>query len=162
MRKQIPPEKTKDVIAFASKAPPERLKSIREGLGVLAWGQSEYVRQFGLSVKQTEPLSLNARVLAPPKLLYGTQSKQPTIQPREGAWNMMDKKFYKPMTVRHWVILVYERPTRFPQAKVDQLKAGFIEGCEKVGMVVINKEPPVTWENAQGSIQTVSHFLSCL
>ena len=44
MRKQIPPEKTSEVLAFATKRPPERLSSIRAGLGVLAYGQSEYVR----------------------------------------------------------------------------------------------------------------------
>ena len=44
MRKQVPPEKTKDVLDFATKKPQERLASIRNGLGVLAYGQSEYVR----------------------------------------------------------------------------------------------------------------------
>lgn len=34
MRKQIPPEKTKDVLAFATKRPSERLASIAKGLGV--------------------------------------------------------------------------------------------------------------------------------
>ena len=44
MRKQVPSEKTKAVLEFATKKPPERLDSIRKGLGVLAYGQSEYVR----------------------------------------------------------------------------------------------------------------------
>ena len=34
MRKQVPPEKTKDVLEFATKKPNERLGSIRNGLGV--------------------------------------------------------------------------------------------------------------------------------
>ncbi len=44
MRKQIPPNKVTDVLSFAAKSPPERLDSIRQGLGTLAYGQSEYVR----------------------------------------------------------------------------------------------------------------------
>ncbi len=44
MRKQVPSEKTKDVLAFATMKPADRLNSIRKGLGVLAYGQSEYVR----------------------------------------------------------------------------------------------------------------------
>lgn len=44
MRRQVPPEKTKDVLDFATKRPDQRLASIRNGLGVLAYGQSEYVR----------------------------------------------------------------------------------------------------------------------
>jgi hypothetical protein len=44
MRKQVPPEKTKDVLDFATKKPRDRLESIVNGLGVcgfhckdLAW-----------------------------------------------------------------------------------------------------------------------------
>ena len=44
LRKQVPSEKTKDVLNFATKRPEDRLNSIRNGLGVLAYGQSEYVR----------------------------------------------------------------------------------------------------------------------
>ena len=34
MRKQVPPEKTKDVLEFATKKPHERLQSITNGLSV--------------------------------------------------------------------------------------------------------------------------------
>lgn len=34
MRKQVPPEKTKDVLDFATKKPQDRLRSIHNGLGV--------------------------------------------------------------------------------------------------------------------------------
>lgn len=34
MRKQVPPEKTKDVLDFATKKPHDRLASIKAGLGV--------------------------------------------------------------------------------------------------------------------------------
>lgn len=34
MRKQVPPEKTKDVLDFATKKPEDRLASIRNGLSV--------------------------------------------------------------------------------------------------------------------------------
>jgi eukaryotic translation initiation factor 2C len=82
MRKQIPPEKTKDVVEFATMHPTNRLQSIRNGLGVsrvtvklicyahidlqvLAYGQSEYVRQFGLHVEDAAgPLAVQARVVS--------------------------------------------------------------------------------------------------
>lgn len=37
MRKQVPPERTKDVLDFATKKPADRLNSIRAGLGVRAF-----------------------------------------------------------------------------------------------------------------------------
>ena len=45
---------------------------------VLAYGQSEYVRQFGINVNP-ELHSLKARVLDVPTLQYGASSKQRTI-----------------------------------------------------------------------------------
>jgi eukaryotic translation initiation factor 2C len=95
MRKQVPPEKTKDVLEFATKKPRDRLASIVNGIGVcsfhvkvppdlmslqvLAYGQSEYVRQFGMNVDSSGPLKVQARVLRPPTLKYGPGSKQLTI-----------------------------------------------------------------------------------
>lgn len=95
MRKQVPPERTKDVLDFATMRPKDRLASIRNGLSVrsailwlllsshptqvLSYGQSEYVRQFGMAVDESSPLRVNARVLNPPTLKYGSGSKQPTI-----------------------------------------------------------------------------------
>ena len=56
MRKQVPPEKTKDVLAFATKKPHERLQSIRAALGVLSYGQSEYVRVSSNALVQRKPV----------------------------------------------------------------------------------------------------------
>lgn len=75
MRKQVPAELTKNVLEFATKPPQERLRSIKNGLGVLAYGQSEYVRQFGMKLESLEPLKVNARQLPPPTLNYGKGSK---------------------------------------------------------------------------------------
>ena len=44
---------------------------------MLAFGQSEYVRQFGMNVETAAgPLPTQARVLQPPTLQYGPGSKQ--------------------------------------------------------------------------------------
>ena len=61
MRKQVPPEKTKDVLNFATKRPHERLNSIRQALGVLNYGQSEYVRVSQGMVKGTPTFRLHMR-----------------------------------------------------------------------------------------------------
>jgi hypothetical protein len=49
-------------------------------LQVLEYGQSDYVRQFGMNVETTAGfLPVSARILNPPTLKYGPGSKQPTI-----------------------------------------------------------------------------------
>ncbi|EIW61996.1 argonaute-like protein [Trametes versicolor FP-101664 SS1] len=144
MRKQVPPEKTKDVLDFATKKPHDRLASIKAGLGVLAYGQSEYVRQFGLVMApNAAPLSLQARVLEAPVLQYGPGSRQPTIRPRDGQWNMVDKKFWKPSSIKRWCIVVFERKERFRQDVAEQMVKGLLESFEKAGVEVKEREPVI-------------------
>jgi eukaryotic translation initiation factor 2C len=79
MRKQVPPDKTPLVLEFATKKPEERLGSITKGLNVLQYGQSEYVRSFGLTVDSTGPVRIQARVLNPPTMIYGAGSRQVNV-----------------------------------------------------------------------------------
>ncbi|KAI0677583.1 argonaute-like protein [Trametes maxima] len=148
MRKQVPSDKTKDVVEFATKRPLERLASIREGLGVLAYGQSEYVRQFGLVVQpNAAPVTLQARVLDPPVLQYGQGSRQPTIKPRDGAWNLIDKKFFKPAKISRWCVAVFERQNRFRPDLAQEMVRGLIQALASVGVQVEEHEPVIKWAN---------------
>ncbi|KAF7292384.1 Argonaute-like protein [Mycena chlorophos] len=152
MRKQVPPEKTKDVLDFATKRPSDRLRSIRQGLELLAYGQSEYVRQFGMNVNSAAgPLQVQARVLKPPTLRYGQGSRQPTIVPRDGAWNMVDKRFFKPVTIERWVVVVYEQQRRFNDQAAQDMIQGLVNSCRDVG-IKLAPTPFVFWENGQGRI----------
>ncbi|KAJ8519388.1 hypothetical protein ONZ45_g3684 [Pleurotus djamor] len=153
MRKQVPPEQTKRVLDFATKKPADRLQSIKLGLSVLDYGQSEYIRQFGMSVDSAQgPLRMQARVLPPPKLRYGAGSKQATITPSNGAWNMVDKRFVKPVVIERWVIVVYEQIRRFNEQAAKDMVTGLISSCREVGIKVNDERPIIKWENGQGRI----------
>ncbi|KAN0097521.1 Piwi domain containing protein [Tylopilus felleus] len=153
MRKQVPPEKTKDVLEFATKKPQDRLQSIVNGLSVLAYGQSEYVRQFGITVDEAAgPLNVSARVLTPPRLRYGQDSPQPTVTPANGAWNMIDKRFFRPATIERWMVVIYERQQRFNQQAAQDMIDGLLRSCRDVGMKVNDTSPLITWQNGQGRI----------
>ncbi|KAF8889797.1 argonaute-like protein [Infundibulicybe gibba] len=152
MRRQVPPEIAPKMLEFSTMKPPQRFESIKQGLEVLAYGQSEYIRQFGMSVDTASgPLQVKARVLNPPTLKYGPGSKQLTITPRDGAWNMVDKRFFKPADIRFWVISIYETERRFGQ-HVQDLINGFLDGCRSVGIRVQDPNPIVKFENGQGRI----------
>ncbi|OBZ76133.1 Protein argonaute-2 [Grifola frondosa] len=153
MRKQLPPEKTKDVLDFSTKRPQDRLTSIHNALGAFQYGQSEYVRQSGMNVDTASGmLSLQARVLDPPTLQYGRASRQQTIKPRDGAWNMIDKKFYSTNVVERWVVVIYERHQRFDDRTTGEMIQGFLRACADVGIQVRETNPVVKYENAQGRI----------
>ncbi|PPQ95875.1 hypothetical protein CVT26_015567 [Gymnopilus dilepis] len=151
MCKALPSDKTNDMLEFSKLQPPQRLASIRQGLQVLQYGQSEYIRQFGMNISET-PMVVRARVLPPPVLKYGDGSAQKTIKPSNGSWNMIDKKFFKPMTIQQWIIVIYESERRFPRPQAEDLAAGFCKGAASVGMKVVEHQPLIFYENGQGII----------
>jgi len=151
MRKEIPEDKVRDVLEFSTKKPQERLERIKGALQYLRYGQSEYVRNFGMTIDEN-PLSTNARVIDPPKLKYNTASLQPSIQPRDGAWNMIDKKFYEASTIVRWVVVIYDSARNFPQPAYTGLVNGFLKACDDVGMTVENRDPIYKFEDGLGPI----------
>ncbi|KAG6917905.1 hypothetical protein DXG01_000514 [Tephrocybe rancida] len=154
MRKQVPPEKTKEVLDFATKRPADRLRSITDGLAVLAYGQSEYVRQFGMHVDTSGPLRVQARILRPPTLKYGVGSKQLTIVPTNGSWNMVDKRFFRPAEVTEWCVVVYEQQRRFGEKEARDMVAGLTASFRDVGIKSpANYTPIIMWHNGQGRIE---------
>jgi eukaryotic translation initiation factor 2C len=78
MRKQVPPEKTASVLEFTTMKPERRSESIAKGQDVLQYGQSEYLRSFGMSV-DSNAVKIKSRVLTPPTMVYGIGSRQPTV-----------------------------------------------------------------------------------
>ncbi|TFY68233.1 hypothetical protein EVJ58_g1135 [Rhodofomes roseus] len=153
IKKQLSPDVTSKFVEFSTKVPAERLQSIQQAFGVLAYGQSEYVRQFGLTVQpNAQPLSTPARVLNPPTLRYGPGSKQPTVDPRSGSWNLVDKKFHTPKGFDRWVVIVYENPRRFDVQVAQGVVRGLLTACDAVGMPVRERDPIIRHENPQGQV----------
>jgi eukaryotic translation initiation factor 2C len=151
MRKQIPADKTNEVVEFSKLSPQERLNSIRHGLGILAHGQSDYVREFGMTVTP-QPIVAKARVLATPMLRYGPGSRELTIRPANGQWNMRDKRLFKPQTVNSWIIVIYENQGRFNQGVAEAMAKAFCEGAESVGINIQDRRPLIFWENGHGNV----------
>ncbi|KAG8837222.1 hypothetical protein FRC18_009742 [Serendipita sp. 400] len=155
MRKQVPSEKTSSVLEFATKKPEARLESIVNGTKVLAYGQSEYLRSFGLGVDSSAPIKITGRILNPPIMIYGQGSRQATVNPRNGEWNMIDKKLYRPAAIQRWIVVIFERQQRFSQAAADDMIQGLRRATADMGITGFQAQPKLTWENPQGDIISV-------
>ncbi|KAF8266859.1 argonaute-like protein [Lactarius quietus] len=151
IRKPIPPDKTNSVLEFAIKRPNDRLNSIISGLGVLEYGQSQYVREFGMTVAN-EPIRIQARVLGAPTLRYNQSSEKPSVKPREGAWNLIDKRMFSPSSIAHWMIIIYERRERLNDQVANQMASDLVKGCEAVGIPINPLPTLIKWESGQGNI----------
>ncbi|KAE9386208.1 hypothetical protein BT96DRAFT_1086763 [Gymnopus androsaceus JB14] len=74
--------------------------------------------------------------------------------PANGAWNMHEKQFFKPVETPQWAFIVYihEHQQRFN----GQNAADMIKGlCESTRQVGINMGPTsvILWQNSQGDIE---------
>ncbi|KAH9062679.1 argonaute-like protein [Lactarius vividus] len=158
MRKQVPPDKTNSVLEFAMKRPNDRLGSIVNGLGVLDYNQSEYVREFGMTVAN-EPIRIKARILDAPTLMYHDSSEEPRARPRDGAWNLIDKRMFSPSDVPNWMIIIYEQQQRFNDQVANQMASDLVRACEAVGISINPRPALIKWELGQGNIGQVLDYL---
>ncbi|KAH9910664.1 argonaute-like protein [Epithele typhae] len=157
LRKQLPPEKTDQMVKFSTQPPQQRLASVVNALGVLDYGQSEYVRQFGMHLASNDPLTIKGRVLDPPTILYSPTSKMPSTKPTGGRWNLIDKQFYRPMPVNRWAVVIYEREQRYTLQDARMMVQGLITALEAAGMTVAEKDPIIRYHQANGSISEQLH-----
>ncbi|KAJ7127311.1 argonaute-like protein [Mycena crocata] len=118
-----------EYMKFNAQPPAERFRIVEKGLEVLKYAESDYVRQFGVTV-ETPLLSTPARVLKPPNLRYRAAPgsiEVPIAKPQNGKWNMAQKHFYQPVTIENWALMV----------------TCFVEGCRNAGIVVVEPKPTV-------------------
>ncbi|KAG6829528.1 hypothetical protein H0H92_004265 [Tricholoma furcatifolium] len=159
IKKQLPSDPTgkltKAMVEFSTINPIPRFDSIQKGVdSVFAYDRSEYVDAFGMKIDNSF-LSTTARILAPPSLQYGRGSSQPILKSSDihnGSWNMIDKKFFKPMRMGRWIIVSYASTNYFNENHAKQMTKDLVKACENVGIVVDYKIPMIKYENGQGSI----------
>ncbi|KAJ7468930.1 argonaute-like protein [Mycena galericulata] len=157
VKKELPDDKDlkSRIVEFSTAKPDKRLAGIRKGFEVLAYGQSDYVRRFGLAIEprpgETEPrlFSTQARLLKPPTLKYGSGTKAPSVNPKYGSWNMADKHFYRPATISVWVLIIFDR---FNDRNISEISKSFVAGCRSTGIIVNDPNPTIRRLNGQGNI----------
>ncbi|KAG9022175.1 hypothetical protein FRB95_000611 [Tulasnella sp. JGI-2019a] len=143
MKKQVPADLFKGVLDFSTCRPEERLRSIMNGIQVLQYGNSTYLRDFGININPT-PMLIQGRVLPAPVLQYAGSE----IRPKNGQWNMRGKKLWKPVQICGCVMINYDSQfNRHRQAKmINELEAA----CLSVGITGMTQQVPVLQKDPMG------------
>jgi len=118
---------------------------------VLEYGESEYVREFGLTVSD-KPLRTQARIINAPTLMYHQSSKQPDVKPHHGSWNLIGKRMIYPCQVPNWMVIIYERQVRFNEWAANRMVSDLVKACKAVGIRINPLPALVKWEAGQGNI----------
>ncbi|KAF9100443.1 argonaute 1 [Mortierella sp. GBA35] len=150
--KKLDEKQTAEMIKFAALQPYDRENNIKSGLRVLDYSHNKYHKDFGLAVSN-EMATINARVLPAPSISYHPSSKQANFVPRDGAWNLRDKKVFQGKTLLSWGVLVFGSERDLSQAQVQNFVRELVITCTDTGMQIPNKAPPVSYANPHGDIE---------
>ena len=89
------------------------------------------------------------------------------------SFNRIDKKFFKPMEIKRWIVVIYADSRRFNQGAAEEMVRGLVAGCRSVGkdffhrsrsryanirslgITIRDEQPLIKWENGQGHIGEV-------
>lgn len=149
MRK-LDPMQTSDMIKIANRKPNERMAGCRAGYRLIEQSR-EFLDKFQISVA-SDLLQVSGRVLQPPTILYGKDSREAQIVPSQGAWNLKDKRVEIGATVTSWAVLV------FGKAQLNEVKAFVTELCQTctdTGVPFRQCQPPILMadRDVQASVQ---------
>ncbi|KAG8988409.1 hypothetical protein FRB93_004097 [Tulasnella sp. JGI-2019a] len=131
---KITPEQVNTVLGFATQRPEKRLEAIISGIQrVLDYG-SDYILNSGIDVRTQSPaLNERARILRAPHLHYGNNQ---VMQPAQGKWNMLQKRYSMAASLGVWLILVFDTRWYGQGDRARQFADELYNTCGAVGMAV--------------------------
>jgi len=127
-------KQTADMIKFTCQNPSSRANKIKEGLNILNYRDNEYMKQFGMKVSN-EMITAPARVLQTPFIEYHPSSREARFQPRDGTWNLRDKKVATGATLGSWSVIMFGPERDFPVPAVNGFIRELVITCQDTGLV---------------------------
>ncbi|KAG9286308.1 hypothetical protein G9A89_014295 [Geosiphon pyriformis] len=145
-------KQTADMIKFTCQPPNIRANKINQGLSLLNYNDSDYMRGFGMKVSNEMAL-IPARVLPAPTLHYHPSSREAIFQPRDGTWNLRNKKVATGATLGSWSVVVFGNEHGFPMQAMKNFVRELVITCTDTGMDIRNKTPPILHANPIGDVE---------
>ncbi|KAJ7470325.1 argonaute-like protein [Mycena latifolia] len=143
-KKRLPSSATRDAVDFATMAPQVRLQTIAGGTAagvqspIQGYHNSEFVVDAGMVI-DPNPITLNAKLLVPPAMRFGTQSIVLCNFCCTGSWNVVRQKFKTAMAMKVWSVLNFD-PSRIQQNTVNRT----------IDQIMRSVAPPAAVHTAQG------------
>lgn len=143
---------TVEMIRYVCNLPHIRANKIRKGIDILNYRSNDHMNQFGMKVSN-EMTTIQARILPTPTINYNSSSKDASFIPKNGIWNLADKKVPKGASIYSWSVLVFGSEREYPVITVQQFLRVLINAGIDLGMNIINRYPPIMHTNPQSNIE---------
>ncbi|KAJ1914760.1 hypothetical protein H4219_004640 [Mycoemilia scoparia] len=151
-KKRLDPYQTENMIKFTCQRPRDREEKIYEGSRLLNYANNNDLKGFGIQVSGRTKM-VNARELPVPTIKYNPASREKTITPFGGAWNLRDKKVFKGVSLDSWGVLVLDNQRKVPDDAVKKFVTQLVTTCVNTGMRVTLKQPPIRYANPMGNLE---------
>ncbi|CAG8587596.1 7850_t:CDS:10 [Ambispora gerdemannii] len=147
-------KQTADMIKSTCQPPHIRANKINAGLKILNYRENEYLKEFGIKIGH-EMVQPPARILPVPTINYHPSSRNHSFQPRDGVWNLRDKKVATGATLGAWAVIVFGSEHEFPIQSIRHFVRELVIICVDTGMNVPNKDPLISYANPQANITEI-------
>ncbi|KAG0335588.1 Eukaryotic translation initiation factor 2C [Podila horticola] len=151
-QKKLDEAQTADMIKFTSQNPSARANTIKNGLKILNYDDNEILRDVGMKIS-SEMAVIKARVLPAPVVSYHPSSREPNFTPRDGQWNLRDKKLAQATTLGSWSVILFGTERDCPKIGLEGFIRDLIVACQEIGLNIVNKRPYMTYANPHGDIE---------
>ncbi|KAI9106068.1 Piwi domain-containing protein [Phlyctochytrium arcticum] len=145
---------TSDMIRFTCQPPHVRSNKVSNGFNLLFSEDNKYLQDFNVSIGQ-EMATVNARLLPTPVLSYHPTSRESNIAPREGSWNLRDKKVAQGAVLNSWSVVVFGSEKEITVASVQKFLRELIVTCRDTGVDIRQMQPPIRHANPLGNIAAI-------
>jgi len=136
--KKLNERQTADLIKIACVKTRERSEKINRGMQMITGGEnSKTLQDFGVQIG-SELMSVNARVLNPPKIFYDRSD----VQPRDGVWNMQNRRFQNGCVIESFgFVNLGDRDV--PPNQVDRFIKQMMDSARDYGVTIKATRPEV-------------------
>jgi eukaryotic translation initiation factor 2C len=145
---------TAEMIKFTCQPPATRLNKIIAGIDLLHLQDQhddDYLAQFGITICK-EMTVIDGLVLKTPTVSYHPLSKDATIVPSTGTWNLKDKMVAQGVTLSSWSVIVFGSESQIAINLVQKFITLLTDTMNECGVCVSTK-PSINYENPKGDIQ---------
>lgn len=119
----------------------------------------DYLSQFGIKLSREMSL-ISARILKTPQLSYHPSSRESSIIPTSGTWNLKDKLVAQGVTINSWTVVVFSRDEQShpPLQSVQKFIKILSDTMNECGVFVSTaSQPPITFSTA--TTDEIQHVL---
>ncbi|CAI5503764.1 unnamed protein product [Closterium sp. Naga37s-1] len=132
--------------------PDKRRVDIANAVGAAGLANNPMLEAFGMRI-QPNMIQADGRQLEPPVLQFGNKG---SMQPRDGQWNMNDKRMFSPASIASWAVVCFDHRVRDPMQVATALK----DCCARKGLVIESRPEVIvedTWREAPEKLVESGH-----